>query len=278
MPLAAAVQPSASAGRPSSSKRPPALWKLTASRTVMACSSAKTCRSCSTARRPPADPAVGHEADRLGRHSRGVPVDGVLQRGREAVVVLGGDDDEGVGGGEALREPVEHRAVSGAGAAPNAGKTSGSSWSARSMTSISPNPPCSRACPANHSPTTGPDRPSRTLPKMTASRPGGHGCAEAALAGAAGWRRWRLPRWTVSSSMTDDPSVPISDSLQVKRGPGGSVQPQPQERRTTRPEGNCRMRSRRGPGHPQVVVQHQVDRRARHRLRGRRRPWSAAGR
>jgi hypothetical protein len=45
----------------------------------------------------------------------------------------------------------------------SAGNDSGISTSARSTTSTS-NPPCSRACSATQEATTGPNRPSRTLP------------------------------------------------------------------------------------------------------------------
>lgn len=62
---------SGSTGRPSSSKRRHALWKLTVSRTVTAWSS-----------------SIGDEPDGLGPPLRGEPVDRALQTGRETVVVL----------------------------------------------------------------------------------------------------------------------------------------------------------------------------------------------
>ena len=50
--------------------------------------------------------AVGDEPDGLGGPFAQVPVDGVLQPGGERVVVLGGDDDERVGGLDAGRDAV----------------------------------------------------------------------------------------------------------------------------------------------------------------------------
>ena len=137
-------------------------WKLTVSRTVMAWSSANTCRSCSTARSPPADAAVGHERHRLGPPLAVGEVDRLLERRRVAVVVLRRHDHEGVGrvdprdvGVTAGRRPlrVARRAGRRRRGRSRRRRCRGGPWPARRTSG----------------PTTGPKRPSRVLPMMTAT-------------------------------------------------------------------------------------------------------------
>ena len=88
------------------------------------------------------------------------------------MVVLGRDDDEGVGGLEPARSGRPCPRAAGrrprrTSATPRAAPA-GCSTSARSTTSTS-KPPCARAWSATHEATTGPNRPSRTLPTMITS-------------------------------------------------------------------------------------------------------------